>query len=559
MKKIIAGVLALTLVCGFIPFNNNITDKYTVYAQGETVEYTEGTYGVLNYKNFGDYIEISNCDVSAIEVEIPSEIDGVAVTNIGISAFGDCEALTSVTIPESVTSISGSAFLYCTSLASVTIPDSVTSIGGYAFGFCKNLTSVTIPDNVTDIGDCAFISCEALTSIDVSEANDYYSSVDGVLFNKDMTDIIQYPIGKTDTDYIIPNSVTNIAVSAFEACKTLTSVTFPNGVTSIGDYAFAGWASLTSVTIPDSVTSIGWSAFHSCKSLTSVTIPDGVKSISNAIFNSCDALTSIDVSKTNDYYSSVDGVLFNKDMTAIIQYPVGKTDTKYIIPDGVTNIGWSAFETCKTLTSVTIPDSVTNIHAFAFAGCQSLTSITIPDSVTNIQYNTFDSCESLTSVTIPASVTNIDWSAFYSCYALTSITIENPNCEIYASSLTISNKDDEFTGTIYGYENSTAQAYAEKYNRKFDTLENAPTDTPTLPLGDINGNNIVDSSDASNVLAVYALVSTGKESGLTAEQKTAADVNGDDVIDAADASLILAYYAHISTGGTGTLENYLKS
>lgn len=85
------------------------------------------------------------------------------------------------------------------------------------------------------------------------------------------------------------------------------------------------------------------------------------------------------------------------------------------------------------------------------------------------------------------------------------------------------------------------------------------SDTPTLPLGDINGDSTVDASDASNVLAVYALVSTGKESELTAEQIAAADVNKDGTIDASDASLILAYYAHISTGGTGTLEEYLNS
>lgn len=431
MKKIIAGVLALTLVCGFIPFNNNTTDKYTVYAQGETAEYTEGTYGVLYYKNHGDYIEITGCDTTVINVEIPSEIDGVAVTKIGNFAFGECEALTSVTIPESV-----------------------TSIGDDAFRYCKFLTSVTIPDSVTSIGDDVFTLCYALISINVSEANDYYSSVDGVLFNKDITAIIKYPAGKTDTEYIIPDSVTNIDVSAFESCKTLTSITFPNGVTSIGEYAFAG-----------------------CESLTSVTIPNGVTSIEK-----------------------------------------------------------SAFGVCKNLTSVTIPNSVTRIRKLAFAYCEALTSITIPDSVTYI-----------------------DLYAFFKCNTLTSVTIENPNCTISDSALTISNKYDEFTGTIYGYENSTAQAYAEKYNRKFDTLENAPTDTPTLPLGDINGNNIVDSSDASNVLAVYALVSTGKESGLTAEQKTAADVNGDGKYDSIDASLILAYYSHIQTGGTGTIEDYLKS
>ena len=192
----------------------------------------------------------------------------------------------------SVTSIGNSAFFGCTDLTSVTIPNSVTSIGGSAFFGCTDLTSVTIPNSVTSIGGSAFYGCTGLTSIDVASDNSNYCSVDGVLFNKDKTTLIQYPGGKQGA-YTIPNSVTSIGNYAFEICTGLTSVTIPNSVTSIGHYAFLYCRSLTSVTIPNSVTSIGYFAFSYCSGLTSVTIGNSVTSIGNGAFEDCKGLTDI--------------------------------------------------------------------------------------------------------------------------------------------------------------------------------------------------------------------------------------------------------------------------
>ena len=189
--------------------------------------------------------------------------------------------------------------------------------------------------------------------------------------------------------------------------------------------------------------------------------------------------------------------------------------TTIIIPNSVTTIGNSAFSGCIGLTSITIPDSVTTIGSSAFSGCTGLTSITIPESIITIGSSAFSGCTSLTSVTIPESVTSVKDNAFVGCTNLTSLVIKNPKCELSAT----------MTGfvlpfTIYGYKNSTAQAYALSKGMDFVAIDaDEPQTTP----------------------------SAGK-----------ADVNGDGKADASDASDILRYYAHLSTGGTLSFEEFIK-
>jgi Flp pilus assembly protein protease CpaA len=223
---------------------------------------------------------------------IKSIIIGNSVTTIGSSAFSNCSSLTSVTIPNSVTTIGNGTFSDCSRLTSVTIPNSVTTIGSWAFSGCNNLTSITIPNSVTTIKGAAFACCYRLTTIDVAVDNPNYSAVDGVLFNKNQTTLIQCPAVKSGA-YTIPNSVTTIGSSAFACCSSLTSVTIPNSVTTIGSTAFVACLSLTSITIPDSVITIESSAFASCFSLTSITIPNSVMTIGDNAFAYCSSLAEI--------------------------------------------------------------------------------------------------------------------------------------------------------------------------------------------------------------------------------------------------------------------------
>ena len=321
-----------------------------------------------------DYPIFSGCSkLSTITI-------GENVKTIPAYAFKGCSELTSITIPDSVTSIGSFAFYDCSSLTSITIPDGVTSIGDRVFRDCDSLTSITIPDGVTSIGESAFYDCSSLTS---------------VIWNAENC-----------------TSAGSYIYTIFSGCLKLSSITIGENVKTIPAYAFNGCSSLTSITIPDGVTSIGERAFEGCSSLTSITISDSVTSIDDDAFESCSSLTSIVVDNDNQCFTSIDGNLYNKDKTKLIQYAIGKTDASFIIPESVTSIGSSAFEDCLSLTSITIPDGVTSIGDYTFFRCSSLTNVTIGNSVTSIGSYAFYSCFSLTGITIPDSVTSIGKSAF---------------------------------------------------------------------------------------------------------------------------------------------------
>ena len=400
-------------------------------------------YGSFEYGVLDDgTVEITGYKGSEQKVDVPEKINKKSVTRIGNLAFKNCTKITSIAMPDSVVYIGRSAFYNCTSLKSITIPDGVKEIDYAAFSECAGLVSVKIPDNVTKIGDSAFINCANLTKIDVTAGNKYYSSANGVLFNKDKSEIICYPAGIKNVGYSIPDGVTAIRDRAFNKCISLNSITIPKSVQDIDTYSFFG----------------------------------------------CTSLEAINVAASNKNYADVNGILFSKDKTKIVCYPANKKNMSYSIPVSVKVVGVAAFRDCIYLKGITIPDSVTNIEHHAFSNCKSLKSITIPDSITAIEMSTFIDCASLTGVKIPDSVTSIGFGAFSNCKSLTKITIP-------ASVKTIADKalgycyDDngnkKTTGLkIYCYSDTQAEAYAKSGKFSYVLLDKLPA------LAKVTGVNI---------------------------------------------------------------------
>jgi len=180
----------------------------------------------------------------------------------------------------------------------------------------------------------------------------------------------------------------------FESCTSLVSVTLPDNITRIGNRAFYRCRSLTHFTIGHDVREIGYGAFEGCTGPASVTLPAGVTSIGNSAFSDCPGLMEITVDPNNSMYSSLDGVLLDKNQVTLVQYPAGRSG-RYTIPSSVTSVGYASFSGSIDLTQVTIPDSVITIEGYAFWNCSSLSSATVGDGVTDIEPYAFADCASL--------------------------------------------------------------------------------------------------------------------------------------------------------------------
>ncbi len=477
MKKLLSIILSFMFLIGILPLGT-FTVNAEIYSGfcGENLTWSlDSDTGVLTISGSGDMYNYDIVEFGGAPwwendfktVDIKSGVTSIgefafykcknlksitipdSVTSIGERAFCYCTALTDITIPEALTSIGIWVFAYCESLKSIIIPNSVVSIGTYAFNNCDSLTSINITDSVTNIGYGAFSSCASLTDINVDANNSYYSSKDGVLYNKNGSSLICCAGGKSGV-FTIPDSVTSICDNAFYGCESLTSVVIPDSITTIGDYVFGSCTNLTSVLIPDGVTSIGYSAFSHCENLKSITIPDTVKSIGTYAFTYCSSLASITIpdgvtsieTYAFSYCDSLASITVSDSVTnigskAFYNTPwygnqpkgliyIGKVVYEYkgtcpstiTIKEGTLGVADYAFYDCANLTNIIIPDSVMSIGNWAFYYCTNLTSITIPDSVKSIGEGVFYGCIELTSITIPDSVIKIGNNAFQACQKL---------------------------------------------------------------------------------------------------------------------------------------------
>ena len=309
----------------------------------------------------------SGC-TSLKEITIPD-----SVTEIGEVAFSGCTSLLKVVLSKNMTAIEAQTFSGCSSLESIIIPEGVTKIGtrsksedsmfdGAAFYGCTSLKEIIIPDSVTEIWSSAFSGCTSLSKVDLPKN---LTKIEGDTF-----------FGCTSlAEITIPDSVTSIGGSAFKGCTSLSKVDLPKMLTTIEAGTFRGCTSLKEIIIPDSVIKILDHAFSNCTSLESITIGSGVESLGDEWIASCRRLENITVSPENKTYSSVDGVLFNKDKSELSAYPIGNKRSSYTIPDGVEKIGKKAFYGCRYIESLTIPVSVAEIEASALGNCYDIRAV----------------------------------------------------------------------------------------------------------------------------------------------------------------------------------------
>lgn len=268
-------------------------DVYAVYADETrkmlgSVDYD---YGVtVSDKNMFAYSEnddgtvtITGGNIVTPKLEIPAELEGKKVSAIGMNAFTGNNVITDLVIPEGVTTLYWYCFNTCENLETVTLPDSLEFIDSWAFERCSKLKTINVPANVTRINGGAFAQNSSMTSITCDPANKNYVSVNGVLFTKDMKELVAYP-GGIQGGYTVPATVNHIGDAAFYGALGLDSVTILGNLDFIGFEAFAECSKLTDVAIRDGVNYVGYWAFRGCNGIKTLTVPQSVTNIGNQAF-----------------------------------------------------------------------------------------------------------------------------------------------------------------------------------------------------------------------------------------------------------------------------------
>lgn len=464
---------------------------------------------------------------------------GKNLKTISYGAFLQCESLYNIVLPDGLTTIESYAF---DGLLSLTIPGSVTTIGEnavcdtniivllegitaipeFAFSECSSLTKVVIPRSVTSIGASAFANCSSINNvtyygseeqwnaINIGENNDCLKNAT-ILFDGDNYDF-EYEVLEDGTAKIIgytglptevevPSeidgyTVNSIGDGAFAECPAITMV-LPDTITSIGEMSFYGMAILKEITIPDSVKTIGMGAFAGCLSLTDIVISDGVVSIGDLALYSCISLENINVSANNENYCSIDGVLFNKDATILIQYPAGRIQFEYTIPEPVETICEGAFEGQKDIRTLTIHKNLKTVGN------------------SNFRYTWLEK--------INYSGTKCQWDA---------ITIGESNDDLLGATINYALGEH-----AYGeYEFPTEAGLGVMGEAKHTCEYCGNEESCTYQLGDVDGDELYTEND-------YAMIIQASACGiaLTEQQRIIGDIDGDGAVDTFDAMALDVY------------------
>ena len=541
MKKILSITLTLLLLANF--FSNAVS----VLAKEDVSE------------NFG--YTITNGEVSIYEihkggdVKIPQKIEGYPVTSIDTEPDIN-PTITSLIIPEGVKDISVSAFENCNELSQITLPDSLESIGtqafmgtayynddanwengvlyigkhlieaktslsgeykikegtltiaGRAFERCKELNGITIPESVKGIGTFVFADCIKLEGLTISKDNKYFSAKDGIVYNKNQTQLI-FASPNIKGNITLPKSLTSIREGAFQYCNFVKSVTLPDGIKEIGDRAFYACDALEKINIPDSVNKIGDSIIYhtpyykeqsnwenhllyvgkhlvdsdssgdfkgTCTikegtltiadetfcyrdKLKKVYIPDSVIYLGEDAFWNCQRLTSVRLSKNikvignNTFFECYKLKSINlpeklERIEANAFYECSSLDTLYI-PNSVNYIGTGAFYKCRLVKELNIPKGIKSIEANTFNGCSSIKKITVPNGVTAIGNYAFENCTSLKEITLPNSLKKIGKYAFENATKISKVVYKGTKAE--RKKISIQKNNSKLTEATWTY------------------------------------------------------------------------------------------------------------
>ncbi len=383
---------------------NTYEVEFNVLGKSETTTITivgEDEMSPYYYEEIDGGVVITGIKDNTIEkVEIPTEINGKPVVGIAlIEAYNATEII---------------------------VPDSVQFVSSMWLIRCYNVEKITLGKSVGYIDANMFANANSLETIEISVENETYMSQDGVVYTKDGSTVVVYPLGKGSV-YTVPAGVNNIdalltnemyfelsiifdensdefvTIDGVTYTKDMTEVIscnldktgeyiMPDSVTKIASKAFAQ-SKLESVTLSKNLVEMVYNAFEECTLLTTVEIPEGVQSIGDGAFYLCESLNGVE------------------------------------IPESVQSIGESAFNGCASLETLDIPDSVQTIGDSAFARCQSLESIKLSNSITELPRATFIDCSSLTTITIPASVTSINVACFEYCTNLNTVNFDSVNSQ----------------------------------------------------------------------------------------------------------------------------------
>ncbi len=376
-------------------------------------------------------------------------------------AFYGCSKITTINMPQSVERIMSGVFSNCTKLKNIVFPDGITELYSELFYNCTSLESITLPKNIIEFSPYVFYGCSAIKNVYIADGNDNYCSIDGVVYDSNKSEIIYYPSGRNGTA-VVNSGVTRIASNAF-MFSNIEKISIPVSLTYIAEGAFQCSYSLCEViyagteeqwnemhigqygndaifdskivgngfvieAVPIQIYNNGdgtATVVHCAGYVKEITIPatyDGVPvtSIYDWAFENCYMLEKINVDPDNEYFKSVDGVLFTADMKSLVKYPAKKSDVSYTVPETVENMCGSCFA-YSNLEEITLSPKVTALENFIFEGCSKLKKVVILEGTQTIGYAFFESCVSLETVAIPESMTWIDDYAFNNCPELKTV------------------------------------------------------------------------------------------------------------------------------------------